>query len=93
MDVDTLTTELSQSLALSQPELIYKGLLALVQKEIHLAELEVATLRERYDVLSTDALRQAIVSKTIAAHPAWEDYIVWTNKEAHIEHLRQLIET
>ena len=28
MDVDTLTTELSQSLALSQPELIYKGLFA-----------------------------------------------------------------
>ena len=64
----------------------------MVQKEIHLTELEIAVLRERYDVLSKEALHQAIKSSAIAAHPTWEDYIVWTNKEAHIAHLRQLIE-
>lgn len=92
MDVDALTTELSQTLALSGPELVYKGLVALTQKEINLAELEIATLRERYDVLSKEALYQAIETQEVVAHPAWEDYIVWKNKEAHIEHLRRLIE-
>jgi len=92
MDIDMLTVELSQTLALPGPELIYKGLLALVQKEIRLAELEISNLRERYDVFSKEELHQAIETGTIAAHPAWEDYIVWKNKEAHIKQLRQLIE-
>jgi len=92
MDIETLTSELSQTMALPKPELIYKGLLALIQKEINLAEIEISTLRERYDVLSKDALYEAIETGTVAAHPAWEDYIVWKNKEEHIQHLRQLIE-
>ena len=35
MDVDTLTAELNQTFALSGTELIYRGLLALIQKEMH----------------------------------------------------------
>jgi hypothetical protein len=40
MDVQSLTLELSDALALPEPELIRKGLLALIEKEIRLAELE-----------------------------------------------------
>jgi uncharacterized protein YbcC (UPF0753/DUF2309 family) len=92
IDVDTLTAELSQTLALTETELIYKGLLAFVQKEIRLAEMEIATIRERYDVLSKEALYQAIEAGQIPGHPAWEDYIVWKNQEGHIERLSQLLE-
>jgi hypothetical protein len=67
MDVDTLTAELSQTFALSGTELIYKGLVALVQKEMHLAELENSTIRERYDLLSKEALYKAIESGTTPA--------------------------
>jgi hypothetical protein len=91
MDVETLTAELSKTLALSGPELIYKGLLALIQKEIRLAELEIAALRERYDVVSKEALYQAIETGMVAAHPAWEDYIVWKNKQAYIEQLGRMV--
>jgi hypothetical protein len=66
-------------------------MLALVEKEIRLAEQEIANIRERYDVFSKDALYKAIEQGSIAAHPAWEDYIVWKNKEAHIESLRQIV--
>jgi hypothetical protein len=93
MDVQTLTLQLSNALALPQPELIRKGLLALVEKEIRLAELEIAEIRERYDVFSKEALHQAIQAGQVAGHPAWEDYIVWKNKEAHIARLRQVAET
>ena len=62
------------------------------QKEIRLAEQEIAGIRERYDVSSKEALYQAIQDGEVAPHPAWEDYIVWKNKEAHIASLRQAAE-
>lgn len=92
MDVQGLTLELSNALALPESELIRKGLLALIEKEIRLAELEIAQIRERYDVFSIEALYRAIEDNQIAGHPAWEDYIVWKNKEAHITRLRQVAE-
>lgn len=92
MDVQGLTLELSNALALPETELIRKGLLALIEKEIRLAELEIAQIRERYDVFSKEALHRAIEDNQIAGHPAWEDYIVWKNKEAHIARLRQVVE-
>jgi hypothetical protein len=90
MTVQTLTQELSSTMALPEPELIRKGLLALIEKEIRLAELEIAGIRERYDVFSPEALHQAIQDGAVVEHPAWEDYIVWKNKIAHIERLRQI---
>ena len=92
MNVQTLALELSNVLALPETETVRKGLLALVQKEIRLAELEIANIRERYDVFSKEALYQAIQDGQVAPHPAWEDYIVWKNKDAHIASLRQAAE-
>ncbi len=90
MDVQALTLELSNTLAISESELIRKGLLAFIEKEIRLAEWEIARIRERYEVFSKESLYQAIQNGEIPGHPAWEDYIVWKNKEAHIAHLRQM---
>lgn len=92
MSVQGLTLELSSMMALPETEVIRKGLLALIEKEIRLAEHEIAEIRERYDVFSKEALYQAIQDGKVAAHPAWEDYIVWKNKEAHIARLRQIVE-
>ena len=92
MDVQGLTLELSNALALPETELIRKGLLALIEKEIRLAEFEIAQIRERYDALSKEALFQAIEDNQVPGHPAWEDYIVWKNKEAHIARLRRMVE-
>ena len=92
MSVQALTLELSSLLSLPESELVHKGMLALIEKEIRLAESEIAAIRERYDVFSKEALYQAIQSGQIAGHPAWEDYIVWKNKEAHIAQLRRMVE-
>lgn len=92
MSVQTLTLKLSDALAIPEAELVRKGLLALIEKEIRLAEQEIAQIRERYDVFSTEALHQAIQTGQIAGHPAWEDYIIWKNKEAHIARMRQMAE-
>ena len=61
-----------------------------VRKEIRLAELEIANIRDRYSVFSQEELYQAIQDGTAVEHPAWEDHIVWKNKLAHIQYLRQL---
>ena len=92
MSVATLSLEMSSVMAMPEPDLIRKGLLALAEKEIRLAEEEIARIRERYDVFSKDALYGAIKNGRVAGHPAWEDYIVWKNKEAHISQLRALSE-
>ena len=92
MSAQMLTLELSGLFAMPETELIRKGLLALIEKEIRLAENEIASIRERYDVFSKESLYKAVEDKKVAGHPAWEDYIVWKNKEAHINKLRQLAE-
>jgi len=89
MNVDAMATELGNVLSMPQSELVRKGLLALIEKEIRLAEQEIADIRERYDVFSKEDLVAGIEQGKIAGHPAWEDYIVWKNKEAHIALLRQ----
>ena len=92
MSVQALTLELSNLLAVPESELVRKGMLALIEKEIRLAELEIAQIRERYDVFSKEALYQAIQDGKVEGHPAWEDYIIWKNQEAHIARLRQMAE-
>jgi hypothetical protein len=88
----SLAVQLSDLMALPEQAVIQRGLLSLVEKEIRLAELEIAEIRERYDVFSLEALRQVIESGAIPGHPAWEDYIVWKNKQNHILRLRQMAE-
>ncbi len=92
MSIDTLTLELRNVMALPEAEIIHKGLLALVEKEIRMAEQEIAAIGERYDVFSKEDLRRGIEEGKIAGHPAWEDYIVWKNMEAHIARLRLAVD-
>ncbi len=82
--METLTASLSQKLGISETELIYKGVLAFIQSEIRLAESEIADIRDRYGVFSLEELYKAIQDGSVVEHPAWEDYIVWKNKLAHI---------
>lgn len=67
----------------------HKSLLAFIEKEIRLAEREIANIRERYSVFSKESLYQAIQDGTVVEHPAWEDYIIWKNKLAHIDYFTQ----
>jgi hypothetical protein len=90
MTVQTLTKELSAIFARPESDVVQQGLLALIAKEIRAAEVEIAEIRERYNIFTREALYRAIQDGQVAGHPAWEDYIVWKNKEAHISRLRQL---
>ena len=93
MSADALLLKMSNFMALPKPDILRKGLYSLMEKEIRLAELEIANIRERYGVFSLPALYKAIEDGDVPEHPAWEDYIVWKNKKAQILHFQELAES
>jgi len=79
---------ISQITGLSREEVVHRSLISFIEIEIRLAEEDIADIRERYNVVSIEGLYEAIKSGKIMSHPAWEDYIVWKNKERYIEDLK-----
>ncbi len=86
--VSEITADLSHVIGLPETELIHKGLISFIEKEIRLAEVDISDLMDRYDVASKEDLYEAIKSRKIPSHPAWEDYIVWKNKEKYVKDLK-----
>ena len=81
--------EVGKILNIPKKELITKGMIAFIEKEIRLAELDIADIREKYDVITKEDLYEIIKLKKIKSHPAWEDYITWKNKEEYIRKLKE----
>jgi hypothetical protein len=86
--VSEITADLSHVIGLPETVLIHRGLISFIEKEIRLAEADIADLVDRYNVASKEDLYEAIKSKRISSHPAWEDYIVWKNKEKYVNDLK-----
>jgi len=82
-------SEVSKIINIPKEDLIAKGMLAFVEKEIRLSELDIADIRDRYNVTTKDELYEKIKSKNVESHPAWEDYITWKNKEQYIFDLKE----
>jgi len=82
-------TRISKIVGVSEKEIINKSLISFIEREIKLSEADIADIRERYNVMSKEELYEAIKTKKIASHPAWEDYIVWKNKEWYVEDLKE----
>ncbi|MFZ3166512.1 MAG: hypothetical protein WA130_02775 [Candidatus Methanoperedens sp.] len=86
--VSGITADLSHMIGLPENELIHRGLVSFIEKEIRLAEADISDLIDRYNVALKEDLYEAIKSKKMPSHPAWEDYIVWKNKEKYINDLK-----
>lgn len=84
-----MIAEVSKIINIPKKELITKGMLAFVEKEIRLSEMDMADIRDRYNVTTKEELYEKIRSKNIESHPAWEDYIIWKNKEQYIADLKE----
>ena len=82
-------TRISKIVGVSEEEIISKSLISFIEREIKLSEADIADIRERYNVMSKEELYEAIKTKKIASHPAWEDYIIWKNKEWYVEDLKE----
>jgi len=83
------STRISEIVGISEEEIINRSLISFIERELRLAEADIADIRERYSVISKEEFYEVIKTKKIASHPAWEDYIVWKNKERYIEDLQE----
>lgn len=81
--------EISKKLGISENELLLKGVISFIEKEIRLSEGEIADIREKYDAATKEDLYKMIETRDTESHPAWEDYITWKNKEKYIEELKE----
>ncbi len=68
-----------------------EGLRALLLREIAKAESDIAQIRERYGVLESEDLKQAIADQLVPGHPAWEDYIDWQNSKEFVQRVKSLL--
>jgi hypothetical protein len=86
--VSEITADLCHFIGLPETVLIHRGLISFIEKEIRLADADISDLMDRYNVASKEDLYEAIKSTKISSHPAWEDYIVWKNKEKYVNDLK-----
>ena len=91
--MDNLLNNISETLSIPPDQIITLGIKAFLEREIRLAELDIADLRDKYLVASQEELGNKIKNKNINSHPAWEDLIAWENSEKYIAQLKALIET
>lgn len=84
--------KLSEELHIPPEELINRGVLAYLERELRLAESDIADLREKDLVTDRSDVERKITNKEIPSHPAWEDLIVWENAEDYIKKLKRAIQ-
>lgn len=87
-----LVAQVSKALHLSPKELLRGSVLSYLEREIRLAEEDIADVRDKYLVLSRQDLLRKIKTKSVASHPAWEDLITWENLESHLRTLRKTLD-
>ena len=68
---------IAQELTIPSRELERRSLLAYIERERRLANLDVADLQDRYGVRSPEDLAIRIEQAQVYAHPAWEELIEW----------------
>lgn len=83
--------EISNELNIPIETLINQSILAYLEKELRMAEEDIADIRDRYNVVSKEELEKKINEKEIYSHPAWEDLICWENTENYILKLKNII--
>lgn len=90
--MNTLLNNISETLSIPPDQIISLGIKSFLEREIRLAELDIADLRDKYLAFSKSDLENKIKAKEISSHPAWEDLIAWENSEKYIAKLKTIIE-
>jgi hypothetical protein len=78
---------IAQELTIPSQELERRSLLAYIERERRLANLDIADLQDRYGVRSPEALVARIEQAQVYAHPAWEELIEWEHLTSYQKQL------
>ncbi len=90
--MNSFLDHISETLNVPPEHIIHTGIRAFLEREIRLAELDIADIREKYLVASREEMEDKIKKKKMHSHPAWEDLITWENSERHINRLKAILE-
>jgi hypothetical protein len=80
---------IARGLHLSPGELMQRGLLAYLEREMRAIQLDIDDLRDRYRVKTAAELRAHIQAGGIYSHPAWEEHIEWQTLEDQLTRLQR----
>ncbi|HSN75341.1 MAG TPA: hypothetical protein VL334_09700 [Anaerolineae bacterium] len=81
------TEHIAKELTISRRELERRSLDAFIERELRLADLDIADLQDRYGVRTALDLANRIEIKAVYSHPAWEEMIEWERLEAYLQRL------
>jgi hypothetical protein len=81
--------EMADALTISPDDLQRRSLMAFIERERRLAQLDIADLQDRYGVQTPQELARQIEAQLIYAHPAWEELIEWERIENYLAQLDQ----
>ncbi len=88
---------IADDLVISPQELELRSLLAFIERERRLMQMDVADLQDRYGVRQASDLAKKIEDRQVYSHPAWEELIEWEQLEAYgtrlIHWQRELVTT
>ena len=90
--MNSLLNSVSETLNIPPDHIINMGIKSFLERQIRLAELDIADLREKYLVSSKEDLEKKMKSKEIQSHPSWEDLIAWENSEKYILQLKAILD-
>ena len=89
--MNSLLNSVAETLNIPPDHIINMGIKAFLEREIRLAELDTADIRDKYLVGSKEELENKIRNNEVHRHPAWEDIIAWENTENHIRQLKSML--
>jgi hypothetical protein len=80
---------IAQGLHLSPSELVQRGVLVYLEREMHAIQMDIDDLRDRYRVNTASELRARIEAGAVYSHPAWEEHIEWQTLETQLQRLQR----
>ncbi len=74
---------IAEEFVISAQELERRSLLAFIERERRLTQMDVADLQDRYSVQQASELARKIENRQVYSHPAWEELIEWEQLEGY----------
>ena len=83
MQMTAVLEMIADELVISAQELERRSLLAFIERERRLTQMDVADLQDRYSVQQASELAMKIENRQVYSHPAWEELIEWEQLEGY----------
>lgn len=81
----TMLHKLSKELDMPENQIIDKSIPAFLENELRSASVDILKIKELFQVVTMQDLKQKIELGKVEEHPAWEQLIYWENLNKKIQ--------